>query len=69
MIGPASIKPLQFSYWVGVKEALEAAGVEVLIGRVPASASFVVPCFLAPITPTDIYQQQVLKKEPKFSAI
>ncbi|GAA6014466.1 hypothetical protein JCM11491_007063 [Sporobolomyces phaffii] len=38
-LGPASIKPLQFSYWVGVQEALEAMGVEVLIGRVPASAS------------------------------
>jgi hypothetical protein len=38
-IGPTSIKPLQFSYWVGVQEALEAMGVEVLIGRVPASAS------------------------------
>jgi len=38
-LGPASIKPLQFSYWVGVAEALEAMGVEVLIGRVPASAS------------------------------
>ncbi|KAM0789059.1 hypothetical protein ACM66B_003122 [Microbotryomycetes sp. NB124-2] len=39
VIGPAGIKPLQFSYWVGVKEALEALGAEVLIGRVPASAS------------------------------
>ncbi|KAK4703384.1 triacylglycerol lipase, partial [Phenoliferia sp. Uapishka_3] len=38
-IGPAAIKPLQFSYWIGVKEALEAIGVEVLIGRVPAAAS------------------------------
>lgn len=38
-IGPAAIRPLQFSYWVGVKEALEAIGVEVLIARVPASAS------------------------------
>lgn len=38
-IGPTSIKPLQFSYWVGVQEALEAMGVEVFIGRVPASAS------------------------------
>ncbi|GAA5962214.1 hypothetical protein JCM3765_003902 [Sporobolomyces pararoseus] len=38
-LGPTSIKPLQFSYWVGVQEALEAMGVEVLIGRVPASAS------------------------------
>ncbi|GAA5978030.1 hypothetical protein JCM5350_006305 [Sporobolomyces pararoseus] len=38
-LGPSSIKPLQFSYWVGVQEALEAMGVEVLIGRVPASAS------------------------------
>ncbi|KAI5479772.1 hypothetical protein MNV49_002584 [Pseudohyphozyma bogoriensis] len=38
-IGPAAIKPLQFSYWVGVKEALDAIGAEVLIGVVPASAS------------------------------
>ncbi|GAA5920319.1 hypothetical protein JCM1841_004528 [Sporobolomyces salmonicolor] len=38
-LGPSSIKPLHFSYWVGVQEALEAMGVEVLIGRVPASAS------------------------------
>ncbi|GAA5944094.1 esterase/lipase family protein [Sporobolomyces koalae] len=38
-LGPSAIKPLQFSYWVGVQEALEAMGVEVLIGRVPASAS------------------------------
>lgn len=37
---PTSVNPkLQFSYWVGVQEALEAMGVEVLIGRVPASAS------------------------------
>lgn len=39
MLGPAAIKPLQFSYWIGVKEALEAVGAEVMIGRVPASAS------------------------------
>ncbi|KAK4046303.1 lipase 2 [Microbotryomycetes sp. JL201] len=39
VLGPANIKPLQFSYWVGVREALEALGAEVLIGRVPASAS------------------------------
>lgn len=38
VIGPANFKPLQFSYWIGVKEALEAMGVEVLVGRVPASA-------------------------------
>lgn len=38
-IGPASIKPLHFSYWVGVKEALEAIGVEVLIAEVPSAAS------------------------------
>lgn len=38
-IGPAGLKPLRFSYWVGVEEALAANGVEVLIGRVPASAS------------------------------
>ncbi|ORY78899.1 Alpha/Beta hydrolase protein [Leucosporidium creatinivorum] len=39
VIGPAGIKPLQFAYWIGIREALEAMGVEVLIGRVPASAS------------------------------
>ncbi|BGP15387.1 lipase 2 [Rhodosporidiobolus nylandii] len=38
-IGPASLKPLRFSYWVGVEEALQAMGAEVMIGRVPASAS------------------------------
>ncbi|GEM08235.1 triacylglycerol lipase [Rhodotorula toruloides] len=38
-IGPAGLKPLRFSYWVGVEEALAANGVEVMIGRVPASAS------------------------------
>lgn len=39
VLGPAAIKPLQFQYWIGVKEAMEAMGAEVLIGRVPASAS------------------------------
>nr|CRX79020.1 hypothetical protein ls5930a1_00072 [Leucosporidium scottii] len=39
VIGPSGIKPLQFAYWIGIREALEAMGVEVLIGRVPASAS------------------------------
>ncbi|GAA6036149.1 hypothetical protein JCM8097_006641 [Rhodosporidiobolus ruineniae] len=38
-LGPATIKPLKLSYWVGVAEALEAMGCEVMIGRVPASAS------------------------------
>ncbi|GAA6007364.1 hypothetical protein JCM10207_006312, partial [Rhodosporidiobolus poonsookiae] len=40
-LGPSlpSLKPLRFSYWIGVEEALAAMGVEVLIGRVPASAS------------------------------
>ncbi|GAA6055912.1 hypothetical protein JCM3770_002357 [Rhodotorula araucariae] len=38
-IGPAALKPLRFSYWIGVEEALQAMGVEVMIGRVPASAS------------------------------
>ncbi|GJN89530.1 hypothetical protein Rhopal_002517-T1 [Rhodotorula paludigena] len=38
-LGPAGLKPLRFSYWIGVEEALEAMGVEVMIGRVPASAS------------------------------
>lgn len=39
VFGPQGIKSLQIDYWVGVKGALEAMGVEVLIGRVPASAS------------------------------
>ncbi|SGY12506.1 BQ5605_C011g06527 [Microbotryum silenes-dioicae] len=39
MLGPTSIKPLRFSYWVGVKEALEGLGVEVMIAKVPASDS------------------------------
>ncbi|GAA5859737.1 hypothetical protein JCM8547_007006 [Rhodosporidiobolus lusitaniae] len=38
-LGPAAIKPLRFSYWIGVEEALQAMGCEVMIGRVPASAS------------------------------
>lgn len=38
-LGPAGITPLRFSYWIGIKEALEAMGVEVLIGRVPTSAT------------------------------
>ncbi|BGP47437.1 lipase 2 [Rhodotorula kratochvilovae] len=38
-LGPAGLKPLRFSYWIGVEEALQAMGVEVMIGRVPASAS------------------------------
>ncbi|GAA5933651.1 hypothetical protein JCM3775_003762 [Rhodotorula graminis] len=38
-IGLAGVKPLSFSYWIGVEEALVAMGAEVMIGRVPASAS------------------------------
>ncbi|GAA5908960.1 hypothetical protein JCM6882_004955 [Rhodosporidiobolus microsporus] len=38
-LGPQGIKPLKISYWIGVEEALQAMGVEVMIGRVPASAS------------------------------
>lgn len=38
-IGLAGVKPLSFSYWIGVEEALQAMGAEVMIGRVPASAS------------------------------
>ncbi|GAA5976247.1 hypothetical protein JCM11641_001093 [Rhodosporidiobolus odoratus] len=37
-IGP-SLPGFRFSYWIGVEEALTAMGAEVLIGRVPASAS------------------------------
>lgn len=32
-VGPEGIPLLQISYWRGVREALEAAGVEVLIVR------------------------------------
>ena len=39
VIGPAGFKPLQVSYWVGVEDALRKIGVDVLIARVPASAS------------------------------
>ncbi|GAA5829805.1 hypothetical protein JCM11251_007885 [Rhodosporidiobolus azoricus] len=38
-IGPQGLKPLRVSYWIGVEEALQAMGAEVMIGRVPASAS------------------------------
>ena len=37
-IGPA-IAPVQVSHWRGIKEVLEANGVEVLITRVPATSS------------------------------
>jgi triacylglycerol lipase len=37
-IGPA-IAPIQVSHWRGIKEALEQAGCEVLITRVPATSS------------------------------
>lgn len=37
-IGPA-IAPLQVSHWRGIREALEQAGCEVLITRVPATSS------------------------------
>jgi triacylglycerol lipase len=36
-VGP--IYPLQVSHWRGIKEVLEANGVEVLITRVPATSS------------------------------
>jgi triacylglycerol lipase len=36
-IGP--VYPLQVSHWRGIKEVLEANGVEVLITRVPATSS------------------------------
>ncbi|KAH9822529.1 Alpha/Beta hydrolase protein [Melampsora americana] len=39
LIGPEALPPLRISYWRGVKEALEKEGVEVLVARVPASAS------------------------------
>jgi hypothetical protein len=30
-IGPAAVKPLRFSYWIGVEEALQAMGVQTLM--------------------------------------
>ncbi|KAL7419640.1 lipase 2 [Cryptotrichosporon argae] len=38
-LGPASVPPLQISHWRGIREALEANGVSVMIARVPATAS------------------------------
>ncbi|RSH94528.1 hypothetical protein EHS25_004332 [Saitozyma podzolica] len=38
-IGPASLPPLQISHWRGIREVLEANGVDVLICRVPATSS------------------------------
>lgn len=38
-IGPTSLPPLQISHWRGIREVLESNGVEVLITRVPATAS------------------------------
>lgn len=35
----ASFAPVQISHWRGIKEVLEANGVEVLITRVPATSS------------------------------
>lgn len=37
--GPTSLPPLQISHWRGIREVLESNGVEVLITRVPATAS------------------------------
>lgn len=37
-IGP-SIAPLQVAHWRGIKEVLEANGIDVLITRVPATSS------------------------------
>jgi triacylglycerol lipase len=37
-IGP-SIAPVQVTHWRGIKEVLEANGIEVLITRVPATSS------------------------------
>lgn len=39
MIGPKSIPALTLNYWRGIVEILEANGTEVLVTRVPASAS------------------------------
>lgn len=37
-LGPSAFKGLQISHWRGLKEILEANGVEVLIARVPATS-------------------------------
>ena len=37
-IGPA-IAPMNVSHWRGIKEVLEARGIEVLVTRVPATSS------------------------------
>lgn len=37
-IGPAAL-PMQVTHWRGIKEVLEARGIEVLITRVPATSS------------------------------
>jgi hypothetical protein len=37
-IGP-SIAPLQIAHWRGIREALEAIGIEVLMARVPATSA------------------------------
>jgi triacylglycerol lipase len=37
-IGPA-IAPLEVSHWRGIKEVLQANGIEVLMTRVPATSS------------------------------
>ncbi|WOO78979.1 Lipase 2 [Vanrija pseudolonga] len=39
ILGPAGFTPLQISHWRGIREVLEANGVEVLICRVPATSS------------------------------
>ena len=39
-IGP-SIAPMQVTHWRGIREVLEANGIEVLITRVPATSSVV----------------------------
>lgn len=38
-LGPTSLPPLQISHWRGIREVLESNGVDVLITRVPATAS------------------------------
>lgn len=39
VLGPRNIAPMQISYWRGVREVLESNGAEVMICRVPATAS------------------------------
>ncbi len=54
-LGP-KFAPLQISHWRGVKEVLEANGVEVLITRVPATSSPIERASVLATTITEKYQ-------------